>query len=83
MEDEARQAFFRELIRDPSETIARQYPEQVKKYETAGRVGRWFIRRHYPDVADRYDYLQAQQSVVDARRAAAADPFNDVPLGAA
>ena len=77
----------RQVFRDPLQNLHehewREHRETIQRYESAGRFGRWLIRRQNPRAVDYYQYLKAQESVTAARMAAAADPNNERIIGSA
>lgn len=65
------------------EIAEKEHGETIRRYEQAGRISRWLIRRSNPEAVRYFEYLQAQQSVRDAIRDASRDPHNEVPLSTA
>jgi tRNA A22 N-methylase len=71
-----------DLLRDLGNRtrIPEGHEEDIERYEQAGKIGRWIIRRRDPVVFQHYqrelrrrEYLDAQQSIEDAKRSAYAN----------
>lgn len=67
-----------ERLRDPHGYMRRRYREEIELYQQGDKRARLLIAATFPEVAEYVVYLDAQQSVVDARRSAQANEGNIV-----
>jgi len=61
--------------------IPESHKEDIRRYEGAGIIGRFIIRRREPEVFEHYerelrrrDFVRSQQSIIDARLHPDPDP---------
>jgi hypothetical protein len=67
---------LRDRLVDYAGYMDRTYGEQIEKFHKAGKISRWLIGRRYPQVKNYVEFRDAQQSISDAIRHAAAHEGN-------
>ena len=79
---ESRAKKLRNRLHNP-QILFDENAEAIERYRNANPLGRWLMRRTTPEAAMYYDFLQAEESIGEAIKAAALDPHNDIPLHSA
>ena len=69
---------LRDKLADPMGYIEREYGDDIRRYEAAGKIGRWLMRRRDPDVAEFSDFINAERSVTVAIQSAQQNESNIV-----